>query len=257
MALVVRSELLTRHGFPHGFATRVGGVSEGAFASLNLARNVGDDLAAVEENHRRLAGAVGYAIERLREATQVHGADVVLARIEQDAEATRARRADALVSREAGLAVGVRTADCVPILVGDPTTGAVTAIHAGWRGVTGRVAERALDQLGGDRSSLVAAIGPHIRLASFEVSDDVAVEIAAASEPGVVEARSPRPHVDLARAVRAQLVALGLVARNIDDVGGDTFAEADRFHSHRRDGERSGRQLSVIVARAAGRVASR
>jgi YfiH family protein len=249
MAIVVRSALLDRHGFAHGFSTRVGGVSEGPFASLNLARNVGDDLAAVEENYARVAKAIGYDVSRLREATQVHGAEIVFAETSVDAETARAWKADALVCREAGTAVGVRTADCVPILVADPATGAVAAIHAGWRGVVAHVVTRAIAALGGDPSALVAAIGPHIRLASFEVSEDVAVQIAAASTADVVDFRVPRPHVDLARAVRAQLLAIGLEAANVDDVGGDTFAEAARFHSHRRDGERSGRQLSAIVAR--------
>jgi YfiH family protein len=249
VAVVLRSPLLDRHGFAHGFATRIGGVSEGAFASLNLARNVGDDAAAVLENHRRLALAIGYAPDRLREATQVHGADVVEARAEQSAEETRAGRADALIAREAGVAVGVRTADCVPILVADPASGAVAAIHAGWRGVVGRVIPGAIERLGGDRGSLLAVIGPHIRLASFEVSDDVAAQIAGASSPDVVVPRDPRPHVDLVLAVREQLHALGIALWNFEDVGGDTFVEAQRFHSHRRDGERSGRQLSVIVAR--------
>ncbi len=249
MALFVRSELLTRHGFVHGFSTRVGGVSEGPFASLNLGRNVGDEPSAVEENHRLLAAAVGYTVERLREVTQVHGADVVAACIAEEAEATRARVADALFAREPGLAVGVRTADCVPILVGDVRTGAALAIHAGWRGVANRIVAHAVEILGGERASLVAAIGPHIRLASFEVSEDVATQLTGASTAAVVDPRSPRPHVDLALAVRLQLSALGLAPENIDLVPGDTFAEPDRFHSHRRDGARSGRQLSVIVAR--------
>ncbi len=249
MALVLRSDRLFAHGFAHGFTTRIGGVSEGPFASLNLARNVGDDPRAVEENHARLAAAVGYAQDALREASQVHGASVLVGCRAESAAAQRACTADALVARESGIAVGVRTADCVPVLVADPDSGAVAAIHAGWRGVVAHVVARAVEALGGDPARLVAAIGPHIRLASFEVSSDVAAQIAAVSVPEVVEAREPRPHVDLARAVRVQIVRAGLVEANVDDVGGDSFAEAARFHSHRRDGERSGRQLSVIVAR--------
>lgn len=249
MAVVLRSRKLTDAGFRHGFSTRLGGVSEGCFSSLNLARTSLDAPAAVEENYRRLAAEIGYEPSQLREVTQVHGRDVLVVSSGDEAKETRARSADALVSREAGLAVGVRTADCVPILVGDPRSGAVAAIHAGWRGVVARVLEPALEALGGEARTLVVAIGPHIRGASFEVSEDVAAQIAGASTPSVVLAGRARPHVDLALAVRAQLAALGVLDANVDDVLGDSFAESVRFHSHRRDAERSGRQLSAIVAR--------
>jgi YfiH family protein len=160
---------------------------------------------------------------------------------------------DALVAREEGLAVGVRTADCVPILVADPSSGAVAAIHAGWRGVVAGVIPSAIEVLcpsPAARGQLVAAIGPHIRAERFEVGRDVADAIAKVSDGSVVIAgATPKPHVDLARAVRVQLGRLGLDERRIDDVGGCTWQEAERFHSHRRDGERSGRMLSVVVAR--------
>ncbi len=241
--LAIRSALLDAHGFVHGFSLRTGGVSEGPFASLNLARTVGDDPAAVEENGRRFRAALGGAT--VYEVSQVHGRAVVEV-TEADAVAdVRRREADGLVTRVSGWAVAVRTADCVPILLADPETGAVAAVHAGWRGVASGILEPAFARLGG---APLAAIGPHIRLASFEVGPEVAEAIEAAA-PGVevTERREPRPHVDLAAAVRAQLEGLG--ARAIDDVGGDTYADAARFFSHRRDAGRTGRHLSAIVAR--------
>lgn len=250
---VLRSALLDAAHVAHGFSTRLGGVSVGPYASMNLGWSVGDDPRAVEENHQRLAAAVGHDRAALRVATQVHGARVLDTDVvgrDRKSEPPGSGH-DALVARTDGVAIGVRTADCVPILVADRTTGAVAAIHAGWRGVVGGVIDSALDVLVPDRSargSLVAAIGPHIRVDRFEVGDDVASQIAKASDPTVVVAGSPRPHVDLARAVRIQLERAGIDAANIDDVGGCTLAEAERFHSHRRDGERSGRMLSVIVA---------
>jgi YfiH family protein len=252
--LVLRSALLDAAHVAHGFSTRLGGVSVGPYASLNLGWSVGDDPRAVEENHQRLAAAVGLDRAALRVATQVHGATVL------DTDAVgRDRKSeppgtghDALVARTGGVAVGVRTADCVPVLVADPKTGAVAAIHAGWRGIVKGVIDGALDVLAPDhatRGSLIAAIGPHIRVDRFEVGADVAQQIADASDPTVVVPHEPRPHVDLSRAVRIQLERAGLDAKNVDDVGGCTLAEPERFHSHRRDGERSGRMLSVIVAR--------
>lgn len=243
MSVVVRSALLERHGFAHGFSLRTGGVSEGCFASLNLARTVGDDPAHVAENTRRFAAALGDP--PLFEVSQVHGREVVQVRHTHTIEMVRAQEADALVTRVEGHGIAVRTADCVPILLADPESGAVAAVHAGWRGVVARILEAAVEQLGG---SPIAAIGPHIRLESFEVGPEVAdqIEAVAHGEP-VRHVREPRPHVDLARAVTAQLKALGV--EEVDDVGGDTFVESERFFSHRRDAGRTGRHLSGIVAR--------
>lgn len=243
--LTVRSALLDEHGFAHGFSTRQGGVSEGPFASLNLARTVGDDPAAVAENTRRFEAAIG-GPARLYEVSQVHGDALVEVAGEPVADIRRIE-ADGLLARIAGAAVAVRTADCVPVLLADPETGAVAAVHAGWRGVEARIVGGAVARLG-PAPRLLAAIGPHIRLDAFEVGPEVAERIAAVAhgEP-VVERREPRPHVDLARAVRAQLVHAGV--ERIDDVGGCTHAEADRFFSHRRDRGNTGRHLSAIAAR--------
>lgn len=244
--IALSSELLARHGFSHGFSLRTGGVSEGAFATLNLGRTVGDEPARVAENVRRFAGAIGADVARLFEVSQVHGRAVVRVTASSEVEAVRKIEADALVTSVAGAAIGVRTADCVPVLIGDRDSGAVAAVHAGWRGVVAGVLDVALDALGADRGSLVAAIGPHIRL--FEVGDEVAGQIAAAARgEDVIIPRTPRPHVDLAKAVRAQLRARGVL--EIDDVGGCTLSEPERFFSHRRDAGRTGRHLSAIVGR--------
>lgn len=253
-ALAIRSALLARHGFAHGFSTRRGGVSAPPFDSLDLGRTVGDDPAAVEENHRLLAMDVGYEVARLFETSQVHGGAVRAIEAGDEVRAVRAVEADALVATRAGDAVGVRTADCIPVLVADPGSGAVAAIHAGWRGVVAGVVGAGVRGLaaraGAPASRLVAAIGPCIRAASFEVGEDVARRIAeVAHGADVIVPGDPRPRVDLVRAVVAQLSALGLPRDAIDDVGGDTFAEPERFFSHRRDAARSGRMLSVIVAR--------
>ncbi|MGE0791395.1 MAG: peptidoglycan editing factor PgeF [Sandaracinaceae bacterium] len=239
---VLRSELLSEHGFLHAFSTREGGVSEGPFASLNLARTVDDDPAAVAANTARFAEELG-AHDHLYEVSQVHGARVVDA--SGDVMALREEEADAIVARTPGAAVAVRTADCVPILLADPRTGAVAAVHAGWRGVVADIASAAVRAMESDE--LLAVIGPHIRLPSFEVSDEIADRIEAAAGERVIDRSAPRPHADLAAAVRAQLRRAGVAA--IDDVGGDTFDEARRFFSHRRDQGRTGRHLSAIVAR--------
>jgi YfiH family protein len=251
--LCLRSGLLTRAGFRHGFSLRTGGVSAAPFAALNLARNVGDSPEAVRENHRLFADIVGYDPARLYEVSQVHGAGVEVAE-GGDPVAFRGREADALVGRAPGVAVGVRVADCVPLLVADPSSGAVAAIHAGWRGVVAGVIRSGIEALRraskAEPGALLCAIGPHIGPDAFEVGDDVARQIAAAAPDAarVVLAREPRPHVSLERAVVAQLLALGMTAGNIERVPGCTFSEPERFYSFRRDGSRSGRHLAAIVA---------
>jgi len=245
-------------------------VSAAPFDALNLAANVGDTPEAVAENHARLARAVGYATGSLGEVSQVHGVRCV----DVDAFVTdgslvaaqlRAEQADALMAASRGVAIGVRTADCVPILVADLRSRAVLAVHAGWRGAVSGVLPGALALLRethrSAREDLVVAIGPHIRRESFEVGDEVAEEIERAMPRGRASAqareiageaidrtRGPRPHASLATLLWAQLLEMGVEAAQVDDVGGDTCAERARFHSHRRDAARSGRMLSVIVA---------
>jgi len=169
---------------------------------------------------------------------QVHGARAV------PAAESAGQEADALVARPGpACAVGVRVADCVPVLVASTDTGAVAAIHAGWRGVVAGVVPAGVELLG--RGALLAAIGPCIGACCFEVGADVAERI------GFVTRRAgDKAYVDLRAAVRAQLRVLGLADDAIDDVPGCTKHEPDRFHSFRRDGANSGRMLAAIATRS-------
>jgi YfiH family protein len=163
---------------------------------------------------------------------------------------------DITASRASHVACGVRSADCVPVLLADRRSGFVAAVHSGWRGtVLGAAVAglRALEGLAeGTSIDVVAAIGPHIERCCFEVGEDVAAELAAASSAGegAVSGRGGgKARVDLRAIVRAQLEAAGVAAASIDDVPGCSVCDAERFHSFRRDRERSGRMLSAIVAR--------
>lgn len=254
-AAFLQSELLAGADVLHGFSLRGGGVSAPPFDSLNLGRAVGDDPEAVAENHRRLARAVGYDVERLVEVDQVHGADGVVVDGDEAPTAFRGRRADALVARpHSAVAVAVRTADCVPVLMAHPESGAVAAVHVGWRGAVAGVLPRAVDRLvdvagASSAEELLVAIGPHIHLDAFEVGEDVASKLAGVAPGAVVVRRSdPRPHADLGGVCRAQLRARGLEDGAIEQVGGCTFADPTHCFSHRRDGGRSGRHLAVVVA---------
>jgi YfiH family protein len=250
----LESTLLRDSGFRHAFFTRRGGVSEGPYATLNFSRAVGDAGERVAQNLALAGEALGLPPDRIYFLSQVHGNGAVRLNGDERAESTLEREGDAIVSRAPGLACAVRTADCVPILVADRRSGAVAAIHAGWRGIVRGVVEAgvsALRETAGGEPELVAALGPHIRLWSFEVDEEVAEELAAASPvPCVVRRDGMKPHVRLDNIVRAKLAGLGLAQENIDDVGGCTVSEDERFFSFRRDGKVGGRHLAAIVTRA-------
>lgn len=253
MTIALRSALLTRAGFAHGFSLRTGGVSEAPFSSLNLGGNVGDRPEAVAENKRLFAVELGHDPAGLFEVSQVHGPGVRVVEATDTVADVRLHEADALVTGVSGVAVGVRVADCAPVLIAHPPSGLVAAVHAGWRGVAGRVVDRAIDVMCargvGAPSELYVAIGPHIRACCFEVGEEVATELAAqAYGADVVRREAGKPRVDLVRILRAQLAARGIADDHVDDVGGCTRCEPDRFFSFRREGEKSGRHLGVIVA---------
>jgi polyphenol oxidase len=199
---------------------------------------------------RELGLPPGAAIVQVK---QVHGADAIDAAL-----AGPDRCADALVARadDGRVAVGVRVADCVPVLVGDDATGDVAAIHAGWRGIVAGIVRAGVERLGasGSRSGatrLVAAIGPCIGPCCFEVGRDVAEQIVRASHGArvIIAERGDKAYVDLRAAVRAQLLAVGVKGTRIDDVAGCTKHETARFYSFRRDGPGSGRMLAAIAGR--------
>jgi YfiH family protein len=249
-----QSPILARAGFRHAFFTRLGGASEGPFASLSFSTAVGDDSNHVAENLRRAGVLLRVDPERVLYLSQVHGRQ---ARFYSSAERRSdliTLEGDAIGGSRADQAYGVRSADCVPILVADESSGAVMAIHAGWRGVVGGVIEAGVECLRqnlGSAGRLLAAIGPHISQPAFEVSEDVATELAAACPvPCAVERQAgAKPHVDLRFIVTHKLLALGLTEGAIDQVGGCTVLEPKRYFSFRRDGKRSGRHLSAIVPR--------
>jgi YfiH family protein len=240
---IIQSPLLS--GFPHGFTTRSGGASSGPFESLNLGGQVGDDPACVAENWSRLERETGLRFARVR---QVHGARAIRA----DAATAPVDEADAVVSRGEGVAACVSVADCVPVLLADPVSGAAAAVHAGWRGTIARAAAEGVRALareaGAPAARLLAAIGPSIGPCCYEVSLDLAARFE--GELGVETVRpGPAPRLDLWRANAAVLRAAGVAADRIEILARCTACERDRFFSHRRDAGRTGRQVAFIAPR--------
>lgn len=249
-----QSPILLGFGFRHAFFTRTGGASEGPFRSLSFSTAVGDRPEHVDENLRRAGAVLGVAPERVLYLSQVHGREARFYRQAASRAETITLEGDALGGSAAEHAYGVRSADCVPILVADVDSGAVMAIHAGWRGVARGAVEAGvacLREQSGAAGRLLAAIGPHISAKAFEVSEEVAAELAAACPvPGAVTAAPGlKPHVNLRFIVTQKLLTLGLNEADVDQVGGCTFSEPELYFSFRRDGKESGRHLSAIVPR--------
>ena len=232
-------------GFPHGFTTRRGGHSAGPFESLNLGGAVGDDPGHVEANWAELRRATGLAFARVR---QVHGCGVHHAVAPAEAPA---EEADVVVSGRASIAACVSVADCVPILVADPRSGAVAAVHAGWRGTLARAAEQAVRALaavhGARPADLVAVVGPSIGPCCYEVSRDLARRFREGFGPAAANPSEFQARVDLWLANASVLRQAGLARERVEVLERCTSCEDGLFFSHRRDAGRTGRQIGFIA----------
>ena len=236
---------------PHGFLGRRGGVSTNAYASLNVGIGSDDDPANIAENRRRATEAV-LPGAKLVGLYQVHSADAVTV-IEPFDDAIRPH-ADALVTNRPGLALGILTADCAPVLFADSEAGIVGAAHAGWQGALGGVTDAtllAMEAIGARRDRIVAAVGPCIARASYEVDAGFLrrfCEDDPANERFFADGRDGRHQFDLESHAVARLAGAGI--GRIEALGLDTYADAARFFSYRRATHRGeadyGRQISVI-----------
>jgi len=238
----------------HGFFTRQGGVSEGLYDSLNCGYGSNDDPARVTENRTRVLAAIGLPATALATAYQVHSPDVI--EVDQPWPRGEAPKVDAMVTRRPGIALGILTADCAPILLADPEAGVVGAAHAGWRGAVTGVIEAVVNRmtkLGADPARIHAAVGPCIRQPSYEVGPEFPQPFLAQDplnrEFFVASQRDGRFMFDLPGYVASRLRRLGVGA--MEALAYDTCGEADRFFSYRRTtlrGEKDyGRELSVIA----------
>jgi YfiH family protein len=240
-------------GLCHAFFTRQGGVSDGVYESLNGGLGSEDDAANVAENRRRMAEQMGVPPQRLLSAYQIHSPDAVVATGPWQGAARP--RADAIVTRTEGLAIGITAADCGPILLVDPNARVIGAAHAGWKGALTGIVEstvEAMEKLGAERGGMVASIGPLIRQHSYEVGGEFVERFIEADAEHAMffipSAREGHAMFDLAGFIRMRLENAGVLM--IDDIGVDTYSD-ERFYSYRRSVHRGepdyGRHVHAIV----------
>ena len=240
----------------HAFTTRLGGVSQGDFASLNLGANRGDDPAAVKENYRRLCAFMGVGIDGMAVTKQVHGSTV---RVVTETDRHRCLgpvpyEADGIVTRVKGLPILCMVADCVPVLLWDGENGVAGAIHCGWRSSVADILKNALEHmqaLGAEAPRVRAAIGPSIGACCFETDDDVprAIDRYLAGDTAGLFTRRPdgKTLVDLAAGNARRLLQLGVKPENIDISTECTMCSHEKYWSHRYTRGRRGSQGAVIV----------
>jgi YfiH family protein len=251
---VSASSLSAIDGVSHGFFTRQGGVSTGIYASLNCGPGSRDDAANVTANRARVAELLGAEPSRLITLFQKHSADAVVA--DKPWKDGKLPEADAIVTAKPGLAIGILTADCAPVLLCDGEARVIGAAHAGWRGALSGIIEatvKAMGKLGAKPQRITAVIGPTISQKAYEVGTDF-VEQFLAQEPDssaffVTDEFSGEPHFDLPGYVGERLARSGVGA--IADLGLCTYCEETRLFSYRRSqhhGEDDyGRQISAIL----------
>ncbi len=238
----------------HGFFTRQGGVSRGLYASLNCGQGSADDRVAVTENRARVARHLESAAGDVQTLHQVHSPTALV--VERLTPREELPKADALVTATRGLAVGVLTADCAPLLLADGEAGVVGAAHAGWRGALAGVVDAAIDamaRLGARRERIRAAIGPSIGPKTYEVGPEFEAEFLELDPENARFFRRPtrdaRPHFDLPGFVAHRLSRAGI--RFVESVAHCTYENESLFYSYRRSRVRAeadyGRQISAIV----------
>ncbi|MCR9281011.1 MAG: peptidoglycan editing factor PgeF [Rhodobacteraceae bacterium] len=250
----IEADVLKLDGIRHGFFTRQGGVSGGIYTSLNIGLGSDDERSSVLENRNRVAGQLGIGADRLVSPYQIHSADVITvsAPFAQDAD----RKADALVTATPGLAIGIATADCGPLLFADTKAGVIGAAHSGWKGaVTGILQNTvaAMEALGATRTNITAVLGPTISQGAYEVGPEFK-ERFLQEHPDNTRYFKPSERAehfmfDLPAFITDKLQALGLGA--VADLALCTYADEDRFFSYRRTTHRKepdyGRQISAIA----------
>ena len=225
------------NGIRHAFFTRSGGVSQGVYATLNGGVGSKDKPESVTENRKRMAEALGVRPNHFLSAYQIHSPDVVT--VDKPWPHDQRPKADAMVTKTPGIALGVSTADCGPVLFADAQARVIGAAHAGWRGALTGVLEAtiaAMEKLGADRKRIAVALGPMIRQPNYEVGPEFVARFREADQ-GNIKFFAPSERKDHAMFDLAGYAAMRLARAGvgtIEDLKLCTYAEPERFFSYRR-----------------------
>jgi polyphenol oxidase len=254
---VLVNRALEEKGFTNGFSTRLGGVSDFPENSLNLAGYDEDSTENITENRRRFLNVFDGDF-KIASVWQIHSADVRVIKDLADADDGEYKM-DAIVSDVKGVLLGAKTADCVPVLLGDPQTKAFAAIHAGWRGTVNSIVLNAIEKMrenyGTNPQDLIAAIGPAATCQNYEIGQDVIDEFHANfpnSEHLFTSTKENHALIDLHTANKEQLLSVGVLSENICVAPLCTMERTDLFFSYRREKKlygKTGRLMSVIGRR--------
>ncbi len=251
--LLQAKTLSAQPGVRHGFFTREDGVSDGIYASLNGGTGSSDIPERVVENRRRMAAALGCTPDRFLTAYQIHSPEVVIA--DGPWPQDQRPKADAIVTKVTGLAIGVTTADCGPLLLADAKARVIGAAHAGWRGAVTGVIEAtiaAMEKLGAQKNNIVIALGPMISQKNYEVGEDLVARFKA-ENPANENFFTPSPRTghamfDLPGYIVARIARSGIACENIAQC---TYGDPARFYSYRRSTHLKepdyGRHINSIV----------
>jgi YfiH family protein len=243
----IRSQLLANHGIIGIFSLRKGGVSPPPFDSQNFGTGLGDADSNITQNMHRLIESVA-RLSMPHQAIQVHESGLLWCRGKGK---THQQQADILMTDQPDTAVCVRVADCLPILLAEPESGIVAAVHAGWRGTAAGIVKHAIQSMlehGAKSKKMLASLGPCIGSCCFAIGKDTADALtsSAAGAAAFIDHASGT-HADLAEINRLQLLEAGLGESHIELNRACTACEHERFFSFRRDGKRAGRQLAVVA----------
>lgn len=252
--MIVSDLLKEQDNIRHGFFTREGGVSTGIYESLNCGFGSGDNADAVRENRMRVAAKLGIEHSNVLTVRQVHSARALVA--DRGWRQESLPEADAIVTAERGVGIGVLTADCTPVLFCDATAAVIGAAHAGWRGAKNGVIESVIQEmetLGARRERICTAVGPAISQAAYEVGEDFRENFLAEDENNATffsyNGNNGRPHFDLPGYCQKRLTLAGI--GSIEQMGLCTYGDESLFYSYRRSIHRGeadyGRQISAIV----------
>ena len=250
---VLQSQLLSKEtGIVHFCTLRGIDPDEPAdsFGKYNLCSYSGDTEEHVHWSRQKYAEALGISVNRMWFPRQVHGIDILVV----DSSMPDNQEADAVITKETNLLIGVSTADCVPVLLYDPTHKVIAAIHAGWRGTVAGIVSKTVTKFcevsGGSASDILATIGPSISPEAFEVGEEVAEQFALNGFEDCIIHNYTKPHIDLWKANMKQLFQSGLKETNIDCSPMCTYNNCDILFSARKLGLRSGRIVSGIIMRS-------